>query len=201
MDGSLSCKRRFCIIYCPGANSWLLEIALAYSFCSPLHCADQEIITVVSAMEAERPHPERLPTQHEIDENTSSIQDLDRRIAALTIQIEALDSIRCRLERERNVKASFIAPFRRLPPEILGEIAVQYQQLGGSLIVLTSVSSNIRRAVVCMKTLWSNLHIIDSREGFEPYFDLAPSVRRSWNIFLSFSDLYRDLFPIIILNV
>ena len=62
------------------------------------------------------PNPSRIPTVVELSENKLRIKKLDDRIMQLTEELE-----KCR--NERDGRRHFIAPFRRLPHELLCEIA------------------------------------------------------------------------------
>ncbi|PVF94372.1 hypothetical protein CPB86DRAFT_818066 [Serendipita vermifera] len=102
-------------------------------------------------MNWDEPHPRRLPTPEEI----IRIKD---EVALLNSEIASLYTYLHELERDRDNKASFIAPIRRLPPEILGEIAMACLQVGVPPFTLGQVSSSMRNTVNSMKKLWSSIH-------------------------------------------
>jgi uncharacterized small protein (DUF1192 family) len=110
-------------------------------------------------MEWTPPHPRRLPTASEIQENQGKIYELDARIADLKEELE-------KLERDRDVRSSFISSFRRLPAEILCEIIVLAVQKGASPIKLSKVCASMRAAVIGMKRLWTTIFLSTQR----PYY-------------------------------
>ncbi|CAG8730828.1 15214_t:CDS:1, partial [Acaulospora colombiana] len=97
------------------------------------------------------PHPKRLPTPNEILRIKDEVALLDFEIASLYTYLREL-------ERDRDNKASFVAPIRRIPPEILGDIAMACLQVGIPPYILSQVSSLMRDAVNGMKKLWSSIH-------------------------------------------
>jgi hypothetical protein len=103
-------------------------------------------------MEWTPPHPRRLPTTWEIHENRGKIRELDAKIADLKEQLE-------KLQRDRDVCASFISSFRRLPAEILCEIVLQAINKGQSPIRLSEVSASMRDAIIGMKQLWTTIYL------------------------------------------
>ncbi|KAG8815203.1 hypothetical protein FRC17_000832 [Serendipita sp. 399] len=78
----------------------------------------------------------------------------------LTSQIHALQIRVAQLEQERAQRVSFIAPFRRLPQEIIARIAEICIELGDSPTVLNRVCSSMRSAVNGMRELWGTIHIV-----------------------------------------
>jgi hypothetical protein len=107
-------------------------------------------VPIAFSMEWTPPHPRRLPTASEIQENQSKIYELDAKIADLKEQLE-------KLEKDRYIRASFISPFRRLPVEILCEIVVHALKRGQSPISLSNVCASMRAAVIGMKRLWTTI--------------------------------------------
>jgi hypothetical protein len=111
------------------------------------------------------PHPTRLPSPKEIAEGRAIIRDADVKIEGLSRQIEALNKQRSRFQTIRDNQASFIAPFRRLPPEILEEISLYYmdaQKFRGDG-VLDQVCSSLRAVVLRMKWIWKKIRIVQER--------------------------------------
>jgi hypothetical protein len=96
-------------------------------------------------------YPQRLPTPEEILQIKEEIQSMDSEIASLQIYLS-------RLKKDRENKAAFIAPFRRLPLEILGEIARFSLEMGEPPSTLNTICSSMRAAVNGMKALWTTMH-------------------------------------------
>ena len=106
------------------------------------------------------PHPRRLPSALEIEETHTRVQQLDAEISNLFSQISLLQERVHTLEVERSQRISFIAPFRRLPSEILVKIVELCINAGDSPGILNSVCSSMRKAVNGMKVLWGTIHIV-----------------------------------------
>jgi hypothetical protein len=124
-------------------------------------------------------HPRRLPTAWEIQENRGKIRELDTNIADLKEQLE-------KLQADRNVRASFISSFRRLPAEILCEIIVNALNMGQSLARLSEVCASMRSAIIGMKQLWTNITLSTRRPFFGrgtvsqsvPIMTITPNFRK-----------------------
>lgn len=113
-------------------------------------------------------HPCRLPTPDELQDNRSKICDADVQITALTSQINALQKLLEDIQRDRELRASFIAPFRRLPPEIIGEIALHCIHAGSpGPQILNQVSVSMRITINSTKALWSKIWT-NSKKGRTP---------------------------------
>lgn len=111
------------------------------------------------------PHPTRLPSPKEIEEGRAIIRDADLRIAELSRQIEPLKRLRSHFQTIRANQMSFLSTFRRLPPEILEEIALHYinaQEVYG-VGILDQVCSSLRAVVWRMKWIWKTIHIVQPR--------------------------------------
>jgi hypothetical protein len=108
------------------------------------------------------PHPTHLPSPEEITEGRAIIRDADLKIVALSSQIDGLERLRSNLQTIRDNQTSFLAPFRRLPPELLEEIALYYidaQEFRG-VGALDQVCSLLREVVLRMKWIWKRIHIV-----------------------------------------
>lgn len=103
-------------------------------------------------MDWNQSHPRRIPSSEEMKDNKRIIAELDRKITSLQAELTAL-------LRERERRASFLAPFRRLPTEILCEIVQYSRDAGVSLFVLNQINSTLREAVNGMSFLWNWLHL------------------------------------------
>jgi hypothetical protein len=122
------------------------------SFSPPVAFAPQANSGPWCNMEWTLPHPRRLPTAWEIHENRAKIGELDAEIADLKEQLE-------KLQRDRDIRASFLSSFRRLPAEILCEIVLHAINKGQSPIKLSKVCASMRDAVIGMKRLWSTISL------------------------------------------
>lgn len=109
------------------------------------------------------PHPRRLPTSLEIEETHATVQQLDSEIDDLVVQISRLQDRVRQLKQERAQRLSFVAPFRRLPPELLVPIVELCINAGDPPTVLNSVCSSMRTAVNGMKRLWGTIHIVPQK--------------------------------------
>jgi hypothetical protein len=86
----------------------------------------------------------------ELHENKLRIMILDDKITQLVEELE-----RCRDERDG--RRRFIAPFRRLPHELLCEIALHGLEMGQSPLTLSHVCVASREALSGMKSLWTKI--------------------------------------------
>jgi hypothetical protein len=109
------------------------------------------------------PHPRRLPSTEEIQETRVVVEQLEDELSSLSREIELLQHKVSQLQKERAQRISFIAPFRRLPPEILAKIAQICIDAGDSPNTLNRVSSSMRLAVNGMKSLWGTIHLVPYR--------------------------------------
>ena len=110
------------------------------------------------------PNPSRIPTVVELYENKLRIKKLDDRIMQLTEELE-------RCQDERDGRRRFIAPFRRLPHELLCEIASHGLDMGQSPLTLSHVCVSSRRALSGMKSLWTRIVLRDRWSRFPRYQD------------------------------
>lgn len=131
------------------------------------------------------PHPQHLPSQTEIEytrlrihNSQTHILSIDKRLEDARDLIKQLASEREELEsvflcqplallwhltrQLRNEIAnnkSFIAPIRRLPFEILGELFLAYIDIGGSPWELTRICKSWRLSAINTPRLWSRIHV------------------------------------------
>jgi hypothetical protein len=131
------------------------------------------------------PHPQHLPSQTEIEHTRGQIHNSQTRILSIDKRLEdARDLIKqlasereqlesvvlCQLSaflwhltrQLRNEIAnnrSFIAPIRRLPFEILGELFLAYIDIGGSPWELTRICKSWRVSAINTPRLWSRIHV------------------------------------------
>jgi hypothetical protein len=78
----------------------------------------QNLLSTTSAMTWKEPHPRRLPLPEEYIGNKGLIKELNVKIKKLRDELQVLKT-------ERIVRVLFIAPFRRLPEELVSEIELQ----------------------------------------------------------------------------
>jgi hypothetical protein len=97
------------------------------------------------------PHPRQLPTEDEIRHTKLVMEQLDRSIEDL--------------QRKKANYASYVAPFRRLPTEILREIINICIDDGVDITVMAGICSRIRDVALGMTGIWSDIKLrsIDSR--------------------------------------
>ncbi|PVG01747.1 hypothetical protein CPB86DRAFT_57594 [Serendipita vermifera] len=112
------------------------------------------------------PHPRHRPSTSEIQTSPSvisalerSIKDIQNQANQLQLQLEALQ------QRKANC-LSYVAPLRRLPPEILSNIITFCLEKGIEITTLTQSCGVIRDAVLDMPTIWRNIHLLS---GFDPH--------------------------------
>jgi hypothetical protein len=105
------------------------------------------------------PHPRECPSLSDIQLSRAIIKNLERKIQLLQkkgnkryIRIQDLYVKRANY-------LSYIAPFRRLPVEILSEIV--YFSLSNSveLLTLTQICGRLRDVIINMALLWSHIHL------------------------------------------
>jgi hypothetical protein len=122
-------------------------------------------------MEWHEPHPRRIATPAEVGENRRQIQALDDQIKAMTGKNEGPNQELLGLEQERANLQSFIAPYRRLPTELLGEIAWHCVQEGMKPSKLNQIDTAMRYAVNGFKALWSSIFVTKSIDAWERVCD------------------------------
>lgn len=107
------------------------------------------------------PHPHRLPSFDEVVDYLVKIRRVELKIKDLTLQIQELEKARMELQHELDNRKSFIAPARRLPPEIWGEIAAYCMEMdeGPKPWKLNQVCRSIRLSVNGMKSLWTTIWV------------------------------------------
>jgi hypothetical protein len=105
------------------------------------------------------PHPKQLPTAVEIQYSTMIINDMDESIGNLKTKIHELQVRLQGLQRKRENYASYIAPFRRLPAEILSEIVRMGLYDGGYILDLAHINSQFRDAVFGTRSIWRHIRL------------------------------------------
>ncbi|PVF94871.1 hypothetical protein CPB86DRAFT_626001 [Serendipita vermifera] len=114
------------------------------------------------------PHPKRLPTSAEVSQCKAAIEDLDQAMRRVLEQIYDLKVQLRSIARKRGNYLSFITSFRRLPVEILSNIALLCLNNGTSITILTSINSHFRDTIIGMPSLWRAVYLTsgDYERGF-----------------------------------
>jgi hypothetical protein len=107
------------------------------------------------------PHPRRLPDEVEVRHCKAIITEIDKDIDALELQMEKLNERLQDLKRKRANHVSFLAPFRRLPAEILCKIGVLCLHNEDSITTITSIHSSLRYAMIGMPSLWRYIRLVE----------------------------------------
>lgn len=97
-----------------------------------------------------------LPTTEEVEHSNYIIRGIDEDINKLETQLQAL-------RRKRDLYASYISPFRRLPTEILICIMGLALKKDVSLTTLTQICSRLRYIALETTKFWSNIQFYKSR--------------------------------------
>jgi hypothetical protein len=134
------------------------------------------------------PHPPHLPSPAEVEISLAKIHQFELKIREITSQIEELETVRATLQRDHDNHVSFIATFRRLPSEILGEIATFCWPNPWRL---NQVSRAMREAINGKKRLWTTISIARERQD-------AMLEERGWEVGVCHRHHLRIDFKIII---
>jgi hypothetical protein len=105
------------------------------------------------------PHPRRRPTQSEIVFHKDLIERLERDIESTQDETRLQ-----RLQKAKDNHASYIAPLRRLPTELLSEIVYMCLQDGVSRMTLTQTCGALRDVIIGMSALWTKI-FLESTNG------------------------------------
>jgi hypothetical protein len=100
------------------------------------------------------------------------IKDLERSIKKIQNEMNELQLRIQTLKQRRDNYISYIAPLRRLPPEILSNIIMYCLDKRVELTVLTQSCGVVRDTVVGMTTIWRSIHLLsafDSRRRMLTY--------------------------------
>jgi hypothetical protein len=103
------------------------------------------------------PHPWQLPTENDIQQTKSIIAELDQNIEDLKQNIRQIQAQIREVRKKRANYASYIAPLRRLPTEILCEIVSICLEDGQEITVMAGICSRLREVVIGMAGIWSNI--------------------------------------------
>jgi hypothetical protein len=111
------------------------------------------------------PHPRHAPSTTEIQTCKSVVDDLERSIKRIRDEINRLELQIKPLQQRRDNYLSYIAPLRRLPPEILSMIIMLCLKDDVDLSVLNQSCGTIRDAVLETTTIWRSIRLLS---GFYP---------------------------------
>jgi hypothetical protein len=106
------------------------------------------------------PHPRSCPLQAEILLHKSTIRSLEQDIINVESEISKLQTRLRHLRQQKDNRASYISPFRCLPPELLSEIIYVCLYDGVKLTTLAQVCGTLRDVVVGMSTLWNDILLL-----------------------------------------
>ncbi|PVF94878.1 hypothetical protein CPB86DRAFT_788659 [Serendipita vermifera] len=109
------------------------------------------------------PHPRQIPTEAEVRLARSILEELEQSITSIESNIQELQAQLLSLRQQRANYVSYISPFRRIPPEILAEIALICFHSGESLTKLTQINSTFRDAVTGTGSIWRRICL--TRDG------------------------------------
>lgn len=96
----------------------------------------------------------------EISLGKAIISGLEVDIKALKEKVKALQSKIDIAEQKRANYASYIAPLRRLPMDILDIIVDMCIRNGVRLATLTRICGYIRENMIARKSIWSDVHLL-----------------------------------------
>jgi hypothetical protein len=123
------------------------------------------VIKMTSSSDIPFPHPRRLPNEAEVQQCKAIITEMDKDINVLELQMEKLNERLQDLKRKRANHVSYLAPFRRLPAEILCKIGVLCLHNEDSITTITSIHSSIRDAMIGMPSLWRYIRLVEKSSG------------------------------------
>jgi hypothetical protein len=115
--------------------------------------------SVASFEELPFPHPSRLPSVEDIQLHKATIKQLDQEIYVIKRQIDVLQTQLRNLQQKRANHASYIAPLRRLPTELLRYIVEICWESGIDMTVLLEMCSRVRQVVIGLSKVWSKIVI------------------------------------------
>jgi hypothetical protein len=106
----------------------------------------------------------------EIQQCRRAIAEIDQDIETIDMEIKKLRQRLQDLNRKRVNYTSYIAPFRRLPPEILGKIGAICLHNGESITKITGIHSSLRDAIIGMSLLWRYIRLTSPLADADPVF-------------------------------
>ncbi|PVG01749.1 hypothetical protein CPB86DRAFT_57620 [Serendipita vermifera] len=124
------------------------------------------------------PHPRHVALKEEISIGKSIILGLEMDIKGLKKQIADLQSRVAYLESKKANYASYIAPLRCLPADILN-IIVEFCIHGGiGLTTLMQICGVFRDVVIAMKSIWGNILLMGTGRCHNKIMDFSNSLER-----------------------
>jgi hypothetical protein len=103
------------------------------------------------------PHPRHRPTEAEVGFHQKTITRLETDIKNTQNEINRLQANLVQLQKAKANHASYIAPLRRLPVELLSEIVYMSLESGVKLATLAQICGTLRDVVIGSSTLWNNI--------------------------------------------
>jgi hypothetical protein len=152
-DSWIDCSSDFVASYCrdfPTGTSLIYDIDLSFR----LIMASDDTLPF--------PHPRSCPAKAEITLHKYVIKSLEQDIIVLENEISKLQTRLRHIQQQKDNRASYISPFRRLPSEILSEIVYVCLYYGIKLTTLTQTCGTLRDIVVGMPPLWSEILLLSA---------------------------------------
>ncbi|PVG01779.1 hypothetical protein CPB86DRAFT_57977 [Serendipita vermifera] len=109
------------------------------------------------------PHPSSLPSAEETHFSKSVISQLDHEIQVVQSKLMMLRIQLRTLQQKRANHASYIAPLRRVPTEVLREIVEICWEEGVNISILLKVSSRFRQTVIGLSVVWRKIRLAKIR--------------------------------------
>jgi hypothetical protein len=128
------------------------------------------------------PHPRNYPNSAEARRCKEIIAKIDKKITSIELGTEERREQLEDLSRRRANYISYIAPFRRVPAEILSEIGLLCLKNQDPLTTVTSIHGLLRDAMIGMSSLWRRIRLsaYDSESPQRAFFYDIP-VCLVWN--------------------
>jgi hypothetical protein len=106
------------------------------------------------------PHPRNCPTRAEVVLHKNEIEIIKKDMINIESKISRLRTRLRYLQQRKANHVSYIAPLRRLPPEILSEIVLMCLNNGVKLKKLMQVCGTLREVATGMSTLWNKILLL-----------------------------------------
>jgi hypothetical protein len=137
---------------------------------------------MASVVDLPFPHPRNYPDSTEIRRCKEIIAKIDEKIISIELGTEECREQLKDLNRRRANYISYIAPFRRVPAEILSEIGLLCLENQEHITTVTSIHGLLRDAMIGMSSLWRQIRLFayDPESPQRAFFYDSP-VRLVWN--------------------
>jgi hypothetical protein len=116
------------------------------------------------------PHPRHCPTRSEVVSHKKLIEGLERDIESTQNEIVQLQARLQHLQTAKANHASYIAPLRRLPVELLSEIIDICIQDGVSRTTLIQICGTLREVVIGSSSFWNDI-LLESVHGYSEFYN------------------------------